>query len=107
MSDADTRLLAPEVRRDTVQGAIAFSKLCTHAGCPVGLYEQSSRQLFCPCHQSVFDVLRGARAVAGPAGRALPQLPIDVDPAGYLVATGDFRGKPGPTYWTNYRSTKP
>ncbi|RBY82373.1 (2Fe-2S)-binding protein [Geodermatophilus sp. TF02-6] len=83
----------------TVAGILAFSKLCTHAGCPVGLYEQTTRQLFCPCHQSVFDVLSGAEAVAGPAARALPRLPLAVDGDGYLVADGDFDGQVGPTFW--------
>jgi ubiquinol-cytochrome c reductase iron-sulfur subunit len=76
--------------------------MCTHAGCPVGLYEQTSRQLFCPCHQSVFDVRDAGRAVAGPAGRALPQLPIRVTADDHIVATGDFDGQPGPTFWKSY-----
>ncbi len=80
-------------------GLLAFSKLCTHAGCPVGLYEQTTQQLFCPCHQSVFDVLDGARPVAGPAARPLPRLPVVVDESGYVVADGDFDGQVGPTVW--------
>ena len=102
LSQADTTLLRPSVARGTDRGLIAYSKMCTHAGCPVGLYEQTSRQLFCPCHQSVFDVLDGARAIAGPAGRALPQLPIRVTSDDYIEATGDFLGQPGPTFWKNY-----
>jgi ubiquinol-cytochrome c reductase iron-sulfur subunit len=102
LSQQDAALLSPDVAPYAVGSLIAFSKLCTHAGCPVGLYEDQSRQLFCPCHQSVFDVLSGAKAVAGPAGRALPQLPLGVDGGGYLIATGDFRGQPGPTYWKQY-----
>lgn len=92
-------LLPRAVAAAAAGSILAFSKLCTHAGCPVGLYEQTTRQLFCPCHQSVFDVLSGAEAVAGPAARALPQLPLAVDDAGYLVAAGDFIGQTGPTYW--------
>lgn len=80
-------------------GILAFSKLCTHAGCPVGLFEQTTRQLFCPCHQSSFDVLAGAKPVAGPAVRPLPRLPLAVDDQGYLVADGDFEGQVGPTFW--------
>lgn len=99
---ADIALLNPDFARYTVDGVIAFSKLCTHAGCPVGLYLQESRQLFCPCHQSVFDVLHAGQAIAGPASRPLPQLPLGVDDQGYLIALGDFRGQPGPTYWTSY-----
>jgi ubiquinol-cytochrome c reductase iron-sulfur subunit len=85
--------------RGSVDGIVVFSKLCTHAGCPVGLYEQTSKQLFCPCHQSVFDVVGGGRVLAGPAARPLPQLPVDIDAEGYVVARGDFIGQVGPTYW--------
>ncbi len=84
---------------DAPQGLIAYSKVCTHAGCPVGLYETQHHTLLCPCHQSAFDVLNGAQPVAGPAARALPQLPIAIDGDGYLVATGDFTGSVGPAYW--------
>lgn len=83
-----------------VAGVVAYSKLCTHAGCPVGLYEASRHQLFCPCHQSVFDVLAGARPVAGPAARPLPQLPLAVDDEGFLVARGDFPEPTGAGFWT-------
>lgn len=83
----------------SVDGCVAFSKLCTHAGCPVGLYEQTSQELFCPCHQSAFDVREGARPIAGPAPRPLPQLPLAVDSDGYLQADGTFSGQVGPTYW--------
>jgi ubiquinol-cytochrome c reductase iron-sulfur subunit len=78
---------------------IAFSKICTHAGCPVSLYEQQTHHLLCPCHQSVFDVLDGARPIFGPAARALPQLPLGVDEEGYFIARGDFREPVGPSYW--------
>ena len=83
----------------TRDGHIAYSKICTHAGCPVGLYRVATHDLFCPCHQSTFDVLDGARPVAGPATRALPQLPIEVDEDGYLVASGDFSEPVGPSFW--------
>lgn len=95
----DVSLLPAQVRRWAASGLLAYSKICTHAGCPVGLYEQTSRQLVCPCHLSVFDVLDGARATYGPAARPLPQLPLDLDDDGYVVATGDFQGQVGPTYW--------
>jgi ubiquinol-cytochrome c reductase iron-sulfur subunit len=80
-------------------GYLAYSKICTHAGCPVGLYEQSSNSLFCPCHQSVFDVLNGAEPIAGPATRPLPQLPIQIGADGFLVAQGDFTEPVGPGFW--------
>jgi ubiquinol-cytochrome c reductase iron-sulfur subunit len=81
------------------EGAVAYSKVCTHAGCPVGLYEQEENLLFCPCHQSIFDALRGAEPTAGPATRPLPQLPLDVDEDGYLVARGDFPEPVGAGFW--------
>ena len=80
-------------------GCVAYSKVCTHAGCPVGLYRATEHQLLCPCHQSTFDVLRGAVPVFGPAARPLPQLPIKVDAEGYLVALGDFPDPIGPGFW--------
>ena len=80
-------------------GFVAYSKLCTHAGCPVGLYAEDDHTLLCPCHQSQFDVLRGAVPIAGPAGRALPQLPIQLQPDGTFVALGDFTGPVGPSFW--------
>lgn len=80
-------------------GAIGYSKICTHAGCPVGLYRASDHALLCPCHQSTFDVLRGAVPVFGPAARPLPQLPMGVDEEGYLVALGDFPEPVGPSFW--------
>jgi ubiquinol-cytochrome c reductase iron-sulfur subunit len=83
---------------------VAFSKICTHAGCPVGLYRADTKQLFCPCHQSVFDVLEGAKPAGGPATTALPQLPLDVDGEGYLVARSDFTEPVGPGFWNRNRA---
>jgi len=80
-------------------GYLAYSKICTHAGCPVGLYEQSSNSLFCPCHQSVFDVLEGAKPIGGPATRPLPQLPLEVGADGFLRAQGDYTEPVGPGFW--------
>jgi ubiquinol-cytochrome c reductase iron-sulfur subunit len=78
---------------------VAYSKICTHAGCPVGLYQPTNHELLCPCHQSVFDVLDGARPLSGPAERALPQLPLAVDEEGYLVAQSDYQEPVGPAFW--------
>jgi ubiquinol-cytochrome c reductase iron-sulfur subunit len=83
----------------TPDGYVAFSKICTHAGCPVALYRRQSHELYCPCHQSRFDVLRGAANVSGPAPRPLPQLPLNVDANGFLIATGDFDAPVGPDDW--------
>jgi len=90
----------PEGREDWApEGCVAFSKICTHAGCPVGLYRAEARQLLCPCHQSTFDVTTGCTPVFGPAARPLPQLPMEIDEAGFLVATGDFPEPVGPSFW--------
>lgn len=91
----------PEDRRDWApQGNVAYSKVCTHAGCPVGLYEADTRELFCPCHQSTFRADEGATVSFGPAARPLPQLPLGVDHEGYLIALGDFPEPIGPSYWS-------
>lgn len=94
------QLRLPPGRADwAVDGIVAFSKLCTHVGCPVGLYEQTSQHLLCPCHQSAFDVPAGAVPVQGPAARPLPQLPLEVGPDGILRARGGFDSPVGPTWW--------
>lgn len=80
-------------------GIVAYSKVCTHVGCPVALYEQHTHHLLCPCHQSQFDVTDHARVIFGPAKRPLPQLPITVDDEGYLVAQSDFHEPVGPSFW--------
>jgi ubiquinol-cytochrome c reductase iron-sulfur subunit len=81
------------------QGIVAFSKICTHVGCPISLYEQQTHHVLCPCHQSTFDLADGARVIFGPAGHALPQLRISVNGEGNLVALGDFEEPVGPAFW--------
>jgi ubiquinol-cytochrome c reductase iron-sulfur subunit len=99
------RLRPEEVRQQggrenwTVDGHVAYSSICTHAGCPVKLYEQQTHHLFCPCHQSTFDVLDGCRVLFGPAARSLPQLAISTDPDGYFIANGDYTEPVGPSFW--------
>jgi ubiquinol-cytochrome c reductase iron-sulfur subunit len=83
----------------TVENLVCYSKVCTHAGCPVGLYRAAVGELICPCHQSTFDVNAGARVLSGPTGRPLPQLPLGVDDEGYLIALGDFNEPVGPSFW--------
>ncbi len=87
----------------TVDDIVAYSKICTHAGCPVGLYQAESGLLLCPCHQSTFDVLRHAKPVFGPAARSLPQLPLALDGDGFIIATGDFSDPVGPGFWDRGR----
>jgi ubiquinol-cytochrome c reductase iron-sulfur subunit len=80
-------------------GIVAYSKICTHVGCPVALYEQQTHNLLCPCHQSQFDIANECAVIFGPAARPLPQLPITVDSEGYLVAVSDFTEPVGPSFW--------
>lgn len=77
----------------------AFSKICTHAGCPASLYEQQTNRLLCPCHQSQFHITDNARPIFGPASRRLPQLPIEVDEEGFFVAKSDYTETIGPDFW--------
>jgi ubiquinol-cytochrome c reductase iron-sulfur subunit len=77
----------------------AFTKVCSHLGCPASLYEQQTYRILCPCHQSQFDLLHFARPIFGPAARALAQLPITIDKDGYLVANGNFVEPVGPAFW--------
>jgi ubiquinol-cytochrome c reductase iron-sulfur subunit len=91
------------------QGVMAFSKICTHAGCAVGLYrsplfpdQAPGPALVCPCHYSTFDVLKGGQVIFGPAGRPLPQLPLRIERSGLLVAAGPLSGNPGPA-WAGVR----
>jgi ubiquinol-cytochrome c reductase iron-sulfur subunit len=83
----------------TVDNIVAYSKICTHVGCPVALYEQTTHHILCPCHQSTFDAANGANVIFGPAARALPQLPLMLDAQGYLVAASDFTQPVGPSFW--------
>jgi ubiquinol-cytochrome c reductase iron-sulfur subunit len=84
-------------------GFVAYSKICTHAGCPVGLYRANQHTLICPCHQSEFAVLEGARPISGPAARPLPQLPIRLEADGTFTALGDFPEAVGPSFWDIHR----
>jgi ubiquinol-cytochrome c reductase iron-sulfur subunit len=96
--------LPPERMAGVPEGThVAYSKICTHAGCPVGLYRAESQSLICPCHQSQFDVADGGRPFFGPAARPLPQLPLGVDEEGVLVAQGDFPEPVGPAFWDRGR----
>jgi ubiquinol-cytochrome c reductase iron-sulfur subunit len=91
--------LEPDRLAMTHEGIIAFSKICSHMGCAVALYEQTTKHLLCPCHQSTFDVTRAAKVIFGPAARPLPQLDITVDSEGYLIARKPFSEPVGPSFW--------
>jgi ubiquinol-cytochrome c reductase iron-sulfur subunit len=97
----EPNLLVPKPGREdwAPDGLVVYSKICTHAGCPVGLYQAGSHQLLCPCHQSTFDVLHHATPQIGPAAVPLPQLPLRIDADGFLVARGDFSAPVGPSFW--------
>lgn len=96
--------LSAEQMAWTVNGIIVYSKVCTHAGCPVSLYRSQANELLCPCHQSTFNVLDGGKPIFGPAKRPLPQLPLGVDQEGYLVAKSDFHQPIGPSFWDIQRN---
>jgi ubiquinol-cytochrome c reductase iron-sulfur subunit len=88
------------VNRDAMFGNyVAYSKICTHAGCPASLYEQQTNRLLCPCHQSQFQITDNARPIFGPATRRLPMLPLEVDEEGFFVAKSDYRVPIGPGFW--------
>ncbi|MET0693096.1 MAG: Rieske 2Fe-2S domain-containing protein [Propionibacteriaceae bacterium] len=90
----------PESRKDwQVNGILCYSKICTHVGCPISLWEQQTHHLLCPCHQSTFDLGDSGLVVFGPAARALPQLPITTDSDGFLIARGPFTVPVGPSYF--------
>jgi ubiquinol-cytochrome c reductase iron-sulfur subunit len=91
--------LTPERLSWTHEGIIAFSKICSHMGCAVALYEQTTKHLLCPCHQSTFDVTRAAKVIFGPSARPLPQLAITVDSEGHLIAKQPFTEAVGPSFW--------
>jgi quinol---cytochrome c reductase iron-sulfur subunit len=92
-------LIAPESEPGSYNGILAYSKICTHMGCPVALYEQRTHHLLCPCHQSTFDLTQNCKVIFGPAKRPLPQLAITVDAEGYLVAKAPFSEAVGPSFW--------
>jgi ubiquinol-cytochrome c reductase iron-sulfur subunit len=83
----------------TAERYVAFSKVCTHAGCPVSLFNRASRQLVCPCHQSTFDVLDRCNPVFGPASRSLPQLPMTVNADNEFISISDYQEPIGPGFW--------
>jgi ubiquinol-cytochrome c reductase iron-sulfur subunit len=97
--------LPPDRASGAPEGLVCYSKICTHAGCPLGLYLAQDHELRCPCHQSTFDVLDGANPVYGPAPRPLPQLLIEIDDEGTLRAKGDFTAPVGPSFWNITRSS--
>jgi ubiquinol-cytochrome c reductase iron-sulfur subunit len=77
----------------------AYTKICSHLGCPTSLFEQRTNRILCPCHQSQFNALEYAKPIFGPATRKLAQLPIDVDENGFFYAKSDFIEAVGPAFW--------
>jgi ubiquinol-cytochrome c reductase iron-sulfur subunit len=105
--------LPPDRRGWAPDGIVAYSKICTHAGCAINLYRKPTfpaveprPALVCPCHYSTFDPARAGKVLFGPAGRPLPQLPLMVDASGALAAAGNFSGAVGPSWW-GVRNRKP
>jgi ubiquinol-cytochrome c reductase iron-sulfur subunit len=102
----DVLRLDPERAAWAPNGYVCYSKICTHAGCPVGLYRSTDRRLICPCHQSTFEVTAGAVPVFGPAGRPLPQLPIRLEADGTFTAIDDFLEAVGPSIWNIHQGDR-
>jgi ubiquinol-cytochrome c reductase iron-sulfur subunit len=90
---------SPEAKDWGIDGILCFSKICTHVGCPISLWEQQTHDVLCPCHQSTFDLADNAKVIFGPAARPLPQLPLIVDDEGYIAAASDFTQPVGPSFW--------
>ena len=105
--------LPPENAGFDARGILAFSKICTHAGCAIALYRKPmfaptdpQPALICPCHYSTFEPATGGKVIFGPAGRKLPMLPLEIDAQGFLRAKGNFDGPVGPSWW-GVRTKKP
>jgi ubiquinol-cytochrome c reductase iron-sulfur subunit len=102
-----SELKLPAGRADWApEGILAYSRICTHAGCAIELFRkprfpavEPKPALVCPCHYSTFDPATGATVIYGPAGRPLPQLPLMIDTTGHLAAAADFSGRVGPAWW--------
>ncbi|WP_343052266.1 ubiquinol-cytochrome c reductase iron-sulfur subunit [Nocardioides panaciterrulae] len=92
-------IISEQTRNWSVEGIVVYSKICTHVGCPISLNERTTHHLLCPCHQSTFDLTDSGKVIFGPAGHALPQLPLTVDSEGYLIAQSDFTEPVGPSFW--------
>jgi len=104
--DPDQLHLPPNLKGYDAHGILAYSRICTHAGCAITLYraplfqpDEPKPALVCPCHYSTFDPASGGTVTFGPAGRDLPLLPVYVDSSGYLRAKGNFDGPVGPSWW--------
>ena len=102
--DPNTITIPPSREGWQIGGILCYSKICTHVGCPISLWEQQTHHLLCPCHQSTFDLGDSGVVVFGPANRPLPQLPIAVDSEGYIVARRDFTVPAGPSYSNGTRA---
>jgi ubiquinol-cytochrome c reductase iron-sulfur subunit len=108
------RLALPaELAGYDADGIVAYSKICTHAGCAISMYrvplfppDEPQPALVCPCHYSTFDPASGGTVLFGPAGRRLPMLPLQIDAKGYLRAKGNFDEAVGPSWW-GVRNRKP
>jgi quinol---cytochrome c reductase iron-sulfur subunit len=102
----DRLRLPADLRGYDAHGVLAYSRICTHAGCAITLYRaplfqpgEPTPALVCPCHYSTFDPATGGTVTFGPAGRNLPLLPVYEDSSGYLRAKGNFNGPVGPSWW--------
>jgi ubiquinol-cytochrome c reductase iron-sulfur subunit len=96
--DPNTITIPPSRQDWQIGGILCYSKICTHVGCPISLWEQQTHNVLCPCHQSTFALADAGKVIFGPAARPLPQLPLGVDSEGYLIAMSDFQEVIAPSY---------
>jgi len=87
-----------DTRARAVEGILAYSAICSHAGCPVTDWVKGEGDgktvLKCPCHNSEFDPRASAQVVFGPAPRRLAALPLAVS-GDLLTVAAPFVGKVG------------
>ena len=94
----DPAELDDATRERSADGIVAYSAICSHAGCPVTAWVQGAAGdkdvLKCVCHNSEYDPRQGAQVVFGPAPRRLAALPLTIV-GGSLTIAGTFVGKVG------------
>jgi rieske iron-sulfur protein len=78
--------LSAETRARAAAGVVAYTAICTHAGCEVTDWIMDKQFLFCPCHDSTFDPKDNGKVVDGPAPRVLPALPLKIVDKKLVVA---------------------
>ena len=93
--------ITPSAGRENwgVEGILCFSKICTHVGCPISLWEQQTHHLLCPCHQSTFDLGDNGKVIFGPAARSLPSFRWVSTRRATSSRSATSRSRSAPSYW--------